>query len=570
MNSDDVSSRMNTVIGINRTQDASISMFSGGTHVLSIQKERLTKEKHAWGKPGDLALYLDKLPQLQEPTDVLIECFSSDKELENSRIYEEEIAQLLPKKEGFTSHRISHHLAHAYSAFFPSGYEEAAVMIVDFVGSHVKNFSETEMQHGPDPEHLEVASFYHGKNAQLTCLKKQTWTGDRSRPVGLGIFYHRLTQCIFPGEGNEGKVMGLSSYGDASALDLPALEVREGEVHIPAAWMTVLNDPERFLFFTGGRGSFGDCADLAASGQRAFENALLEIARWLFETTGCKNLCFAGGCALNCVANGVLAKRSEFSSIFIPPAAHDGGTSLGCAIYGLREILKQPVNFRWENDFLGPAHEITEAEISSVSPDLIITRPADLAAAAAEIIAYGNIIALFQSSSEFGPRALGHRSIIADPRYSVMRTWINEAIKGREWFRPVAPIVLEEDAGEFFDLGIASPFMQFAAGVKPAYLAKLAAITHIDGTARLQTVSPRQDIFLHSLLTEFKRRSGIGVLVNTSLNGPGTTIVETLAEALAFFEAVPFHSMVCPPFLVQKKNAPPSPLHLKNIRKAIS
>src|SRR5690606_32742498 len=178
---------------------------------------------------------------------------------------------------------------------------------------------------------------------------------DWAQPTGLGCFYALLTRTLWPtGEGNEGKVMGLAPFGDPDADGLPELEVRGHEVFIPDAWLRQFAQADRYRYFVDGGGEFSDCANLAAAGQRAFENALLRLVAWLHEQTGEENLVFAGGTALNCTANGRVIRESPFTRVFIPPSPHDGGTALGCAIYGLVDLLGEPCEFRWENDFLGP------------------------------------------------------------------------------------------------------------------------------------------------------------------------------------------------------------------------
>jgi carbamoyltransferase len=182
----------------------------------------------------------------------------------------------------------------------------------------------------------------------VTCLAKQLWDGDWARPVGLGCFYSLLTKMLWPtGEGNEGKVMGLAPFGDPDAHGLPDHEVRDHEVFLPDEWLKAFEEKDRYAYFTEGTGSFTDCANLAAAGQRAFERVLLQLVDWLHEQTGLDHLVFAGGTALNCSANGRLLAESAFADVFIPPSPHDGGTAVGCAIYGLMEVLGRGSRFRW-------------------------------------------------------------------------------------------------------------------------------------------------------------------------------------------------------------------------------
>ncbi|HEY0876888.1 MAG TPA: carbamoyltransferase C-terminal domain-containing protein [Zeimonas sp.] len=549
------------VVGVNRTQDGSLCVLEGSTLVCCIQKERLTRRKHHWGKLGDLRdFYLGAIPELAErPVDALVECFSSDREMERLDQYDDELRATLSFSPGARRTRISHHLSHLYSVFPPSPFDEAAVMIVDGQGSPASQFNERWPGSGRVPAHWrEVSSFYRAdRSGAVDCLDKQLWTGDDGEPVGLGMFYFLLTQAMFPGEGNEGKVMGLAPHGDPDAFGLPPLEVDGFAVTIPPAWREIVAVRPGFRYDPNDHSRFADIANLAAAGQRAFEDALLCLARTLHERTGLSSLCFAGGTGLNCSANDRLLRETPFEAVFIPPAPSDAGTALGCAVYGLTALLGQRCTWRWRNDFLGP--EPREAAIEGVlegADDLVVERPDDLPTRFVDELLATRVVALYQGCSEFGPRALGHRSIIGDPRDGVVRDWINSQVKEREWFRPLAPIVLLEEAGRYFDIRRPSPFMQFAAPVHRGAAERIPAVTHVDGTARLQTVAPDDDPLLRALLERFAARTGVPVLLNTSFNRKEEPIVETPAQALDSFRRMPLHSIAMPPFFVRKRSAP--------------
>jgi len=552
------------VLGVNRTQDASICLMHGSQLAWAIQKERLTRQKHDWGKQGDfLRHYLPRLPGLGRPIDVLVECFSSDAEVNQLPAYEAELAEALAFAPGCRRLRISHHLAHVYSVFPPSPFRDAAVMVIDGQGSPAEDFTEHWPGAGAVPgDWREVSSFYRASRERIECIGKQLWDRDDAHPAGLGMFYFLLTQAMFPGEGNEGKVMGMAPYGDASALGLPPLEVDGAQVRIPAPWRALLCEHRRFRHGMPGV-LFSDCANLAAAGQRAFEEALLAVARWLHAQSGMDNLCFAGGTALNCSANERLLRETPFKRVFIPPAPSDAGTSLGCALYGLTELAGVRCDWRWSDDYLGPAPRSADIEAALAdASDLIIEHVPGheaLSERMLDLLCGRKVLGLYQGRSEFGPRALGHRSILGDPRHASMRDWINAKVKQREWFRPLAPVVLEECAREYFDVPGASPFMQFAAPVRPAMAQVVPAITHVDCTARLQTVGPRGDALLRALLTGFEARTGVPVLLNTSFNGKDEPIVETPFEAVASFRRMPLHALAMPPFLVTKRIEPELP-----------
>jgi carbamoyltransferase len=552
-----------TVVGINRTQDASIAFARGPSYVSSLQKERLTRRKHHWGRRGDVRdLYAPAMPDLGETVDLVVECYSSDTEVEHAGDYGDELDATLQFRDGARVERVSHHLAHAYSAFPPSPFDTAAVMVIDAQGSRVRDVTEPfPGARGADPDLLEVASFYDcDRDGHVECLGKQLWDGDWDRPTGLGCFYYLLTRMIFPsGEGNEGKVMGLAPFGRAAAFGLPELAVDECRVSIPGEWRELFGEHGRFLFPSGHGASIEDSANLAAAGQQAFESALLRVTSWLAEQTGKRDMCFAGGAALNCSANGRLLRESPFGGVFIPPSPHDGGTAVGCAVYGMEALLGQPSEFRWANDFLGPPPDEGEllAALNGGAIDLVVERPDDLLDRVVELLDRGGVVALHNGRSESGPRALGNRSIIADARHPAMRDHINFNVKGREWFRPLAPIVLDDAAPAIFDIDRPAPFMQFAADVHPQHRDALPAITHVDATARLQSVDAGNTPFLHALLERFEQQTGCPVLLNTSLNGQGDPLTETPRDSLDCFRATAMHALVLPPFLVRKRDEPP-------------
>lgn len=551
------------VVGINRTQDGSVAVTRGGDTMYSLQKERLSRRKHHWGRLGDLPnLYRGVLPWLDEPVDLVVEGWSSDAEQERIAEYHAELRDTLQLRPHARIVQVSHHLTHLYSACYPSPFDRAAGLVVDAQGSRLRDLTEDYRGKVPDGDLLEISSFYRWERGQPpVCLAKQLWDGDWAHPAGLGCFYSLLTRMLWPeGEGNEGKVMGLAPFGDPDALGLPPLEVRSHEVHLPPEWLKLFEDRDSYRW-TGDPDTFQACADLAAAGQQAFEVALLALLDWLKEQTGEQNLVFAGGCGLNCSANGEIIRASRFPGVFIPPSPHDGGTAVGCAIYGLVDCLRVGTDFRWTNDFLGPDADpaAVEAAVAALPEGLYAERPDDLAGAMVDLLATGRVVALHQGRSESGPRALGNRSILGDPRVKEMQDYINYCVKGREWFRPLAPLVLAEFAQEIFDVDRPAPFMQYAAQVHDAYRGSYPGITHVDGTARLQTVEPVNTPFLHELLARWHERTGSPVLLNTSLNGPGDPLTETPEQSIRTLQSTGMHALALPPYLLRKVDEPPVP-----------
>ncbi|MDB5109991.1 MAG: carbamoyltransferase [Mucilaginibacter sp.] len=552
------------ILGINRTQDGTISIFDGSKHVMSIHKERLTKRKHHWGRLGDMQLYKEHIPEVDRPYDLVVECWSADDEYQKKEQYHEELRTVLNLKPKAEIIEISHHLAHLYSAYPPSGFESCAVMIIDSVGSPVEHIKYDYPGKVKGSGNLfEVASYYYCHNGEITCIKKQLHDRNPEEPHGLGNFYYKLTACLFAGEGSEGKVMGLAAYGDPKNINLPELIVKEGEVYFPEEWAAAFKTTD--YFYTNEVKTFEEKADFAARGQEVFENALIEIAKWLTETTGINKIAYAGGCALNCVANSKVLEQGY--DLFIPPAPHDGGTSVGCAIYGVMKCLKLKNEFQWCFDYLGPNVDLSKVTtVVKNYPELEIHQPENLIEECANHLYWGKILCVFQSYSEFGPRALGNRSIIADTRYAVNKFWINTFIKGREWFRPIAPFVLEEDVNEYFKFEKRTPFMLFTAFVQDKYKNHFPAIEHVDHSARIQTVSKEDNEFVYAVIRNFKNKTGVGIIANTSFNGKNETMVETLDDAIKCFINHPIHYLVVPPYIISKKVPVGNPLQLSSYR----
>lgn len=544
------------VLGINRTQDASICLIRGDEIIFAIAKERLTRRKHDWGAPGDFEnFYVPGIPELTaRPIDAVVECFSTQQpSARRTAQYHDELRRVLPLAPGAQFLRVSHHWAHLYSAYDPSGFEEAAVMVIDGQGSHLRDLTEVWPADGQDARMREVLSFYRCSTRERVCVAKQAWDGSLAHATGLGMFYYLLTQVFYRGEGNEGKVMGLAPYGNPTRVGMPGLRVEGYQVHFSEPWRAALLDapiPQNALAEDG---AFQRAADFAAAGQQAFEDALVEVACWLHEATRMDALCFAGGTALNCSANTRLLTDTPFTRLFIPPAPGDAGTALGCALYGMEHLTGIRPAVTWATDYLGPASSgASLVPESDLSPGWHVERPPQLWERVAELLEAGRTVGVAHGRSEFGPRALGHRSILADPRRPEMRDHINRAIKGREWFRPLAPVVPLDDMAQYFELAGPCPFMQWTAVARPAYWDKIPAVVHHDGTARLQTVTPEQNADLYQLLKLFKARTGVGVLLNTSFNGRDEPIVETAEDALRCLATTALDAVVLPPFIVSK------------------
>jgi carbamoyltransferase len=430
-------------------------------------------------------------------------------------------------------HFIDHHLSHAASAFLPSPFDQAAVMTLDGRGEKA------------------TTAYFIGKGTSLTPL------GQTELPSSLGILYEKFTEYLgFLHSSDEFKVMALASYGEPKYSD----EFNE-IIGVNAEGTFTIQYPldleERF----GPRREKGAALeqrhyDIASSLQNALENTVLQLAEWLHATTGAENLCTAGGVALNCVMNARLRDKGPFKSIWVQPAGGDAGTALGAALLVdlqergcIDETLTR--GYQMEHAFLGPEYSQAEIEEFLRWSKLMFKKPENLLEEAAEMLNQGKVLGWFQGRMEFGPRALGARSILASPIPENMKDRLND-IKGRENFRPVAPVVLEEEAGKWFKGAGASPYMLFVYDVFPGKAAAIPGVRHVDGTARIQTINRRQNQPYYDLLQAFYRRTGVPVLINTSFNTRGEPIVCSPRDAVECFWTSPLDALVIGPYLLEK------------------
>jgi carbamoyltransferase len=367
-------------------------------------------------------------------------------------------------------------------------------------------------------------------------------------PDSLGLLYEELTMHLgFLRSSDEYKVMGLAGYGKPRFIEemRRAINVRpEGGFRVEPI------DFSRYAPRRADDGEFeGSHADLAASVQTRLEEVLLELAVRLHERTGERYLTMAGGVALNCVANARIAREGPFDDVWVQPAAGDAGTSLGAALFAaekhgdrVQPLRGAALGREWSDDEIARRLDIAHVDYE---------RPDDIAAAVAQILADDGVVGWFQGRSEFGPRALGHRSLLANPKYPQNLERLNN-IKGREQFRPVAPMVLEDRAAEIFDGHLPSPYMLFTHRVYPQWRDAIAAAVHVDGTARVQTVNAFEEPLVARMLREFDRLTGTPVVINTSFNTAGRPMVDDPRDALECFGSAPVDALAIGPFLLRR------------------
>jgi carbamoyltransferase len=369
---------------------------------------------------------------------------------------------------------------------------------------------------------------------------------SQALPHSLGLLYEDVTEHLgFHRSSDEYKVMGLAAYGSPEFLPelRRLLRVRGGGFSVePIEWSA-------FSKRRTGHEWRQEHADLAASVQARLEEVLLELACWLHERTGDRVLTMAGGVALNCVANSRLTRDGPFEEIWVQPAAGDAGTALGAALYtaGTLGDVVSPMG----TAALGPSWNDADVRDVLTAAKVPFEEPADLAGSVAELLSADAVVAWYQGRSEYGPRALGHRSLLADPRRAENLERLND-IKGREQFRPVAPMVLSDRAPRIFDGPLPSPYMLFTHDVSDEWRARIPAVVHVDGTARVQTVDPDEEPLVGRMLRAFEERTGVPVVVNTSLNTSGRPIVDSPRDALECFGSAPIDALAIGPCLVRR------------------
>jgi len=419
---------------------------------------------------------------------------------------------------------VSHHRAHAASAYFASPFEHAAVLSIDALGE----------------QHSTMLA--EGRGIRMEVLREIPY------PHSIGFLWEAISTFLgLDRYAGPAKLMGLAAFGRADRFAAEMSRV----LRVGDSTFEVDNHWTRFRAYGGDRLEelFGPArpagspmdhrdADLARALQDATEAALFTLAAWLHERTGADALCLAGGVALNCVATGRLSRESGFSRFFVQPAANDAGTALGAALYVLHHELGCTDRYVMDHPYLGPSFDDEDHRRAIDDAGLPSVRCDDVAAATARLLAGGCVVGWFQGAMEVGPRALGNRSILADPRSATVKDAINLRAKHREYWRPFSPSVLAEEAAEWLTVGgesLSHGFMSFTYPVRPERRGSIPAAVHADGCARAQLVTAALNPRYHRLISEFRDLTGVPVVLNTSFNGPEEPIVRTPSEAVAMY-----------------------------------
>ncbi len=561
------------VLGTGLSHDGSACLLKNGEIAVAIEKERLTRRKHDGGNDDEAILYcLDAEGISLDDVELVVQNANfSMFERGNDWFRGPRVVARHPRIV-----TISHHLAHAYSAIGTAPFDEAAVLVLDGCGNAFDEALDRTTAcslapaHDPALDHLhfEKDSYYHFDGCRLQAIAKDysPWGYQvREYPMcpqttqhSIGGLYRAASFYCLGGIDDSGKLMGLAPYGRPEAFSGEIFELRDGRVFVNYDWMARFDRPRRGA--EDFRSHFQYYADVACWVQNELERALLYLVDHRHRLFPSKNLAYAGGVALNAVANRRILRESKFENLYIQPAAGDNGVAIGCAYYGWLSVLQRERHRHDGSSAFGRRYglaEFTEA-LALRAEQIDVVEAPDVVEATAAMLASGAIVGWFQGRSEFGPRALGHRSILADPRRRGLKDHINSQIKLREDFRPFAPAVAAEHASTYFDGGYGSPYMLLVAPVRAEHADSIHEVTHVNGSCRLQTVSAAQDPLFHALLTAFGRRTGVPVLLNTSLNRRGMPIVETPVEALEFFLECALDVLVIENFVVRKKDRPKS------------
>jgi carbamoyltransferase len=430
---------------------------------------------------------------------------------------------------------VDHHLAHALSAYAYSGFDDAAVVVMDGRGA------------------WEATSIWHGHSGRLDHVETWNW------PDSIGLFYAQFTRFLgFVPNSEEWKLMGLAPYGQPGIDLSPFIHPNRAPYRVHAK--KLIGDGTHFAqfapFLGAAREPDSDISDhhknVAFAVQDACERAVMSVVRMALDKTKSKNLCLAGGVALNSKANGKIVASGAIERIFVQPAASDDGVALGAALAPYLDGNGRLPNKPMRHCYWGPSFDDESIETALRTYRIRHTKLSDPAASAAQLVRDGKILGWFQGRMEFGPRALGSRSIIADPRDPEMNAKVNNAVKFREWWRPFAPSLKKEAAAEYLESAFDSPFMILTAQVRPEKRRVIPSVTHVDGSARPQTVEREINPLYYRLIDEFGKLTGVPVIMNTSFNLSGEAIVHTPTDALRTFFSSGMDALVIGSFLVEK------------------
>lgn len=559
------------ILGLNYYyHDTTASIVKDGKLLIAIEEERLTRNKHTWNFPTQSALkVLQESDMCASDIDHIAVSINPKLNIWPRIVYglkhfynvktfaKHELKNGFNKQRAFWAwyndffndvekkpkvHFVPHHIAHAVGTFNVSPYEKAALLGIDGSGEWATSF----LGYGDGTEYQEFNQSYF--------------------PHSLGSFYEAITQyCGFKPNYDEGKTMGLAPLGNPDVFydemaKLVSIDTK-GKIKLDLSYFSFQywgdkRYSKKFVDVFGlprkGDEFHPNHLNVAAAAQKVLEDRILEICNVLHNKTKAEYLVLAGGVALNSVANGRIVRESPFKDVYVMPAAGDNGTGIGASYYVYNNILGNPRNYIHDSPYVGNSYSNQQVEKVLNECKLNATYHDDICGETAKLLHEGNIIGWFQGRMEIGPRSLGNRSILADPSNPKMKDKINAEVKHREAYRPFAPSCTVEEKNKYFDLSVEDPFMLKVCNVKKDSQKTLAAITHVDGTARLQTVSKEINPRYHELLTKFGKLSGVPVLLNTSFNVMGEPIVNSPMNAIRCFFSTGLDILVIGNYVIKK------------------
>jgi carbamoyltransferase len=575
---------MAMILGINAYHgDSSAALVSDGILIAAVEEERFKRIKHWAGMPLDSIQYCLETAGIKiQEVDYIAISTDPRANLRHKAIYSlknrvklgsvlermKRIKKTLDIKEKIAEYfgvdasklkarlvNVEHHEAHAACGFFTSPFERSAILSIDGMGDFASTW------------------FGYGVGNRIAGFRRVYY------PHSVGFLYEATTRFLgFPKYGDEYKVMGLAPYGQPKyiegfrkiirpengsfSLNMDYFNHGKNVIHMKWDGGEPTVDPFYSSLFEKEFGpSFPDRSpvdermeNIAASLQAVTEDVIFNLLNSLHSQFRCDNLCLVGGVAMNSVANGKAYLKTPFRNIFVPAGAADNGTSIGAAFYVWNQLMKGPRAFEMKHAFWGSSFSDEECGhvISNHSVQAVRMDDASLTKAVVDLLCGGKVVGWFQGQMEFGARALGNRTLLADPRRADMREIINTRIKFREKFRPFAPSVLEDHVLDYFEYTIPSPFMEKVVPIRSEKRAEIPAVTHVDGTGRLQTVDPETNPKYWNLISEFKKRTGVPMLLNTSLN-ENEPIVRTPEEAIQCFLRTKMDAIVLESYLVTGK-----------------
>src|SRR5882724_8451842 len=558
------------VLGTSLSHDGSVCLLKDGHVAVAIEKERITRRKHdGYNDTAAIEYCLDAANiKMQDLTLIVQNTWAGM--FERGNAWFEGVRILDPAIPVVT---ISHHLAHAYSAFAASPYHDAHVLVIDNGGNSLEECIDLDGAVIPVSPELELRGLYSEVDSYYffdstgfhTIFKDFSPPGFSRKPYpmypqpvmhSIGGVYKAVSKYIFSNLDDPGKLMGLAPYGRPGIYAFPMYDLRDGRVRVLYDWQNKFDTPARS--FEDLKTNFQYYADIAFWTQKEIERAIMYVVENRLSLQTSKNLCYAGGVALNAVANRHLL--AYFPNIYIQPAAGDNGISLGCAYFGWLRVLERERVMHNGSTFFGKPYSRDDISCAIEKADALnlIHHCTDHVSETARFLAEGKIVAWYQKGAEFGPRALGNRSILADPRRPDVGHFINRYIKNREDFRPFAPSVLVEDKDIYFDCRVESPYMILVAPVKAEWSSVIASVVHRDQSARVQTLAEEFNPLYYRLLSEFKKQTGMGVLLNTSLNQRGMPIIETPSQAVDLFLRSAIDVLVMEDYLLCKPGCTPA------------